>query len=143
MARPRNYAAEYARRQSLAKERGFPSYYEQRIRGGATTAKPTTPRPEGVELKRARGHSGLADFIREIQPDSTIWVATNLSNLEKDDAGNWEEIPLLVYGPDGDEDEYILRGLSDDDIDWLLDELDDIGDIDFAPDYDLGALVGR
>lgn len=137
--RKRDYAAEYARRQSLAKQRGHGSYYEQRIRGGST-AKPDAPRPSGSELRKARGHAGLRDLLREIQPESLIAVSTNLRNLETDDRGNWVEIPLTVYGPDGDEREYTLRDVSDDDLEWLLGELDDL-DVDYSPDYDLRAIV--
>lgn len=139
-ARKRDYAAEYARRQALAKERGHASYYEQRIRGGAE-APPDAERPTGAELRRARGHSGLSDLLREIQPESLVAISTNLRNLETDDAGNWVQIPLTVYAPDGEEREYLLSDISDDLLDWLIGELDDL-DVDYSPDYDLRALVG-
>lgn len=138
-ARKRNYAAEYARRQRLAQERGHGSYYEQRIRGGAD-APADAPRPTGRELARARGHAGLRDLLREIQPESLVAISTNLRNLETDDAGTWVEIPLTVYGPDGDEREYMLRDVTDEELDWLIDELDDL-DVDYSPDYDLRAIA--
>lgn len=137
-ARKRNYAAEYARRQSLAKARGHGSYYEERIRGGAGAA-PDAPRPTGQELRKARGHAALRDMLREIQPESLVMVSTNLKNLETNDAGTWQHIPLTVYAPDGDEKEYDLRNITDEELDWLIEQLDDL-DVDYSPNYDLRNL---
>lgn len=138
MARQRNYAAEYARRQALARERGHTGYYAQRIRGGATSS-PRAPRPTGRELAQARGHAGARDLLREIEPESLIMVATNLHNLQTDDSGKWIEIPLTVVSPDGDETEYWLRGITDEELDWLIEQLDEL-DVDYSPNYDLRAI---
>ena len=66
-------------------------------------------------------------------------ISTNLRNLERDERGNWVEIPITVYAPDGDEREYWLRGMSDDEIGELIDELDNL-DVSYSPDYDLRRL---
>ena len=137
-ARKRDYAAEYARRQSLARERGHSSYYEQRIRGGSK-AKPDTPRPTGPELARRRGHSKYGAFLRAVQPESLIAVGANLGTIDRTENG-WADVPLIVYTPDGEEIEFEFSHISEDELDWLLDELDDL-DVDYSPDYDLQALV--
>lgn len=118
-----------------------------RIRGGIAAAKrgditPETPKPTGQELRRARGHAGARDLLRDFQPGSNIRVAVNLRQIETDDAGDFVEIPLVVTSPDGDEDEYFLRDIDMDELEFLLDELDDL-DADYDADYDLGALAGR
>lgn len=142
MARQRDYKAEYARRQERARARGFANYYAERIRGGATAA-PDAPAPRGPELRKARGHAGAKDLLREFEPGSSIAVSTNLRNISTDDRGNFESIPVTVTTSDGEEIEYILRDFSDDDLDYLIDELEDM-DADFeSGGYDLRALVGR
>jgi hypothetical protein len=137
-ARKRDYAAEYARRQSLAKQRGHGSYYEQRIRGGSK-AKPTAPRPSGAELARRRGHSKFGSFLRAVQPESMIAVGANLGTIERTKDG-WENVPVIVYTPDGEEIEFEFDSISETELDWLLGELDAL-DVDYSPDYDLRSLA--
>lgn len=137
-ARTRNYAAEYARRQELARERGHASYYEQRIRGGAA-ASPTARRPSGPELRHRAGHGRFGAFLRAVQPESLIAVGANLGTIQRTDDG-WENVPVIVYTPDGEEIEFEFDDLTEEELDWLLDELDYL-DVDYSPDYDLKALV--
>lgn len=136
--RKRDYAAEYARRQELARQRGHDSYYEQRIRGGATS-KPSDKRPTGPELARRRGHSKFGAFLGAVQPESLIAVGANLGTIDRTETG-WADIPLIVYTPDGEEIEFEFDHITEDELDWLLDELDYL-DVDYSPDYDLKALV--
>lgn len=132
-------------RNAIARELGFRNAYELRIRGGITKARrgditPDTPRPTGEQLRQARGHAGLFDLVREFPVGSTVAIGSNLGDLERNDNGNWDEIPVAVYGADGTERDYVLRNLSDDELAWLLDQLDDL-DADYSPDYDLNALL--
>jgi hypothetical protein len=132
-------------RNAEAQALGFRNYYEVRIRGGIAAARrgditPDTPRPTGEQLRQARGHAGLFDLVREVQPGSVVEISVNLGQLNRNDNGNWDEIPLRVFAPDGTERDYLLRNLSDDELAWLLDELDDL-DTDYSPDYDLNAML--
>lgn len=135
----RDYKAEYARRQARAKAAGFGNYYEQRIRGGAK-AKPSDPRPFGAELRHRRGHGRFSAFLKAVEPESLIAVGANLGTVQRTDDG-WENVPVIVYTPDGEEIEFEFDHLTEDELDWLLDELDDL-DVTYSPDYDLRALLG-
>ena len=139
-SRPRNYSAEQARRNEIARSLGFRSAYDRRIRGGAT-ATPETPKPEGAELTRARGHRAdyLTQILREIEPRSLIMVSTNLGNLERNERGNWDEIPVSAFTPDAEQIEFVLYDISEDELDWFIDELDYL-DVDYSPNYNLGEL---
>ena len=61
MARQRDYRAEYERRQQRAREQGFGSYYEERVKGV----------PKG-ERSRARGHRGTRDFVASLREGDLI-----------------------------------------------------------------------
>ena len=67
MARQRDYAAEYARRQARARALGFESYYERRTRG-----RPGAEKPAPEELARRRGHRGTRDFVRSLREGDLI-----------------------------------------------------------------------
>lgn len=150
MARARSREAERARgydRNAIARSLGFRNEYDMRIRGGIGAARrkeitPETPKPSGAELRRARGHAGVSDLLRDFQPGSNVRIAVNLRQIETDDAGDFVEIPLIITTPDGDEREYFLRDIDMDELDYLIDELDDM-DADYDEDYDLQALVSR
>lgn len=138
--RKRDYAAEYARRQELASQRGHRSYYEQRIRGGAT-AKPDAKRPTGETLRQRAGHGKFRAFLRAVGDGAHITVGVNLGQIQRTEDG-WENVPVNVYNDDGDEYEFDLPDLTEDELDWLLAELDDRY-VSYDPDYDLGALAPR
>lgn len=137
-ARKRDYKAEYARQKELRAAEGFSSPYQRRIRGGAG-AKPTDPRPEGLELEKRRGHGRFRAFLNAVQPESLIAVGANLGAIRRTDDG-WEDVPLLVYTPEGDELEFDFGHITEDELDWLIGELDDY-DVDYSPDYDIRALA--
>lgn len=61
MARPRNYKAETARRNELARQRGAKSYYEKRVAGV----------PKG-ERAQARGHRSSRDLVRDLKEGDLI-----------------------------------------------------------------------
>lgn len=138
MARQRNYAAEYERRNAAARAAGFKSYYDQRVRGGAA-ATPRTPKPSGVELRQRAGHGKFRAFLRAVQPESLIMISSNLGDIERTDTG-WSDVPLVVYTPDGDEIEFEFSHISEEELDWLIAELEDY-DVDYSPDYDLRSLA--
>ncbi len=102
--------------------------------------RPDTPRPTGEALRAARGHAGLFDLVGGTQPGSFVQIGVNLGNLERNENDNWTEIPVSVFGPDGTQRDYRLRNLTDAELAWLLDQLDDL-DTDYSPDYDLNALL--
>lgn len=137
-ARKRDYATEYARRQQLARERGHVSYYSQRIRGGAKS-KPTDRPPSGIERAHRAGHGKFAAFLRSVDYGSFIQVGTNLGDIERTDNG-WENVPVIVHTPDGDEYDFEFKRLTEEELDWLLAQLDAL-DVDYSPDYDLGNLM--
>jgi hypothetical protein len=66
-------------------------------------------------------------------------VSTNLGNLERNALGNWEAIPVTAYSPDATEYEFTLYDISEDELEWFINELDYL-DVDYSHDYDLGAL---
>lgn len=144
MARSRDYAAEYARRQELARERGFENAYEQRIRGGAG-ASPRAPRPEGIELTRARGHRAdyyaqiKRDIIDRIEPGAAYRYEPLSSNFSKDENDNWRELHISVALGPGDMGEIVLYDVSQEEIDLWIDLFDDAGAVP-DPNYDLAEL---
>jgi hypothetical protein len=143
-ARKRDYSAEHARRKELAAQRGFgksgkDALYEQRIKGGAKRAKPSDRMPSGPELAKRRGHSKFGAFLRAVQPESLIAVGANLGTIDRTENG-WDDIPVIIYTPDGEEIEFSFDHMTEAELDWLLAELDAI-DVDYSPDYDLKALA--
>lgn len=140
MPRPRNYRQEQARRNEIARSLGFRSAYDRRVRGGAA-ATPETPKPEGTELTRARGHRSdyLAQILRSIPDRSLIMIGTNMGNLERNTAGNWDEIPVSAFTPSAYEVDFVLYDISEDELDWFIDQLDYL-DVDYSPNYDLRNL---
>lgn len=99
MARRRDYKAEAARRNELARERGYASYYQERL----TRAKKSR---KGISKAAARGH-GTADeraalrFIRMIprlNPDAMI--AFTGTQRQKD--GTWLVARFDVLTDNGD-----------------------------------------
>lgn len=132
-------------RNAEARSLGFRNYYEVRIRGGLAAARrgdisPATARPTGEALRAARGHAGLFDLVAGTQHGSMVQIGANLGTLERNENDNWTAIPVQVFGPDGTERDYLLRNLTDAELAWLLDQLDDL-DVDYSPDYDLNALL--
>jgi hypothetical protein len=103
--RKRNYAAEYARRQQRARERGFENYYARRIRGGKA-ATPETPRPAGERLRRLRGHASGADMRREAGDGAQVMAQLG----GRDSQGRYHRVDVTVIAADGREHEYQLQG---------------------------------
>lgn len=131
MARQRDYAAEYARRQARARERGFENYYAQRIRGGAK-ASPLTPAPTGDRLRRARGHASLSDLKAALPNARTIQT---IPIGYDPDTGSYRVYRFDVYDDEGDVTTYWLE---DDELPdgWRDDLIDDFEDYDIDFDYD-------
>lgn len=134
MARRRDYAAEYRRRQEKARQEGFSGYYAKRIRAGKP---PSAPAPTGVALRRARGHAAGSDLAREAQSD---WFVSAFP-LDRNAAGQWTRMRIDVIDDDGREREYWLTGdqLSRKNIRRLAMDLDRAG-VRFSPKYDLRTL---
>ena len=137
-------------RNAIARSLGYRNYYEVRIRGGLAAAQrgeitPETARPEGRELARARGHSGLTDLMRELEPGSTARLSTNIRNIETDDSGDFETVPITISFPDGEDRDYWLDDISWEELEWMLDQFEDY-EVDYeaeAGSTNIGALVGR
>lgn len=112
-ARRRDYAAEYERRQRRARERGFGSYYEQRVQG----TRPGTP-----ERAKARGHRSRADFLAALGEGDLIILPFGITSVEFDDdardgEGAYVEIVKLVVDAEtGTERTYTLRNLTRDEL---------------------------
>jgi hypothetical protein len=137
--RPRNYAAEYARRQARARQRGFESYYARRVRGGAA-ATPETPAPRGERLRRLRGHASGADMRREAGDGAQVTAQLG----GRDGRGRYHRVDVTVIDPDGREHEYQLQGrrIERDYLEALVADLDARGIIfSPAPSLDLRKIA--
>lgn len=101
--RPRDYKAEYARRQARARELGFESYYARRVRAGLP---PSAPAPRGETLRRRRGHAAGGD-LRAVARDGDLLIAS-LGGRRKD--GRFTRVDITLIQADGGEREFVLRG---------------------------------
>ena len=111
--RRRDYAAEYRRRQERARSRGFESYYQERIRGGAK-ASPDTP-PPGPEVRRRRaGHGGRSAFLDYIREGDVVMRADHLSRIERAGSGRYVAIEKLVVPEDPERPtrRFVMHGLT-------------------------------
>lgn len=99
VARRRDWKAEYRRRQERARQRGFRSYYDERIRGGAE-ATPSTPAPTPEERRQRGGHAGYAAFIDYIHDGDTVMMADHISRIQRSPSGRYEVIEMLVIPDD-------------------------------------------
>lgn len=133
----RDYAAEYARRQELARQRGFGNYYEQRTR-----RTPGAERPTPDVLRRRRGHAGPADLRRDASRDSLL--TAQLSRRDAD--GKYRRIEITLDSPDGTTTTYRLHGrqLNRDFLLRLARDLEAAG-VDFAvaPSQDLRTIASK
>ena len=103
-ARARDYQAEYARRQAQARERGYESYYQRRVRLGGP---PSAPKPTGERLARARGHRSAQDLKRETGRGDLVY----LGQWKRGEGGRYEWVEILVLDAEtGVERAYRLRG---------------------------------
>ncbi len=134
MARKRDYAAEYRRRQAKARKEGYSSYYGKRIRQGKA---PSVKAPTGQELRRARGHASASDLAAEAQAG---WFLSAFP-LDRGPGGRWTRMRLDVIDDEGTEREYWLSGhqLDRPNIEALARDLDAAG-VRFSPRYDLRSL---
>ena len=140
MARKRDYAAEYARRQARARAAGFTSLYAQRVRGGAL-ASPLAPRPSGEELAQRRGHRSYSDLIRSFKSGDLITIDSVAS--ERNAKGQWTRVVLLVLSEDNrTERAYTLSGraLTPAALRLLIDRADAAGAIQ-SPTYGPARLL--
>lgn len=113
-ARRRDYAAEYRRRQARAKEAGFESYYDQRMRGGAS-AVPSDPLPRTrAERQRRRGHAGFSAFLDYIHEGDVVMLADHISRIERSASGRYAAIEKLVVPEDPERAtrRFVIHGLT-------------------------------
>lgn len=98
MARPRDFAAEYRRRQENARRLGFGSYYERRVAG--------VPRGERAGV---RGHRGKADFLASLREGDLILC--DIGSVRFDAArGRYGPIwKTVIPASGGREREFVLR----------------------------------
>lgn len=69
MARVRDYAAEYARRQARAREAGFRSYYAKRVAGTA---------PGSEARARKSGHRAASDLEQRIRSGRVVAMKASI-----------------------------------------------------------------
>lgn len=106
MARKRNYAAENAAREARARELGFASDYDRRVRGGAG-ATPATPKPTGGELSLRAGHRGAAALKGAVREGDHVTILST----ERGSSGRYTKITLSLFDArTGKETVYVLRG---------------------------------
>lgn len=129
MARVRDYAAEYARRQARAREAGFRSYYAKRVAGTA---------PGSEARRRASGHRGPREFEKALRSGRVL--AAPIRGKYSD------QIVADVVFDDGTRRTYILQRSAPDtpaghrrqrvEVDRWRDWLDDAGlpdDVNISP----------
>jgi hypothetical protein len=133
--RKRDYAAEYARRQELARGRGFRSYYERRVRLGAG---PEAPKPSGQALRAAAGHAGYRDLLRQLRDGDIVGIDPDSTRDPK--TGRWTTVVIIVIDSKGREHRYTLRKVDDERVEALLDRIDAVGAIG-SPSYPLSLLA--
>lgn len=104
MARRRDYAAEYARRQAKAHREGFSGYYEKRITEG-TGVRP----PADVRRLRA-GHASAADLKRAFRSGRVDHVFQQPVGERDPKTGQYREVRVTVTLSNGDQRSYRLRG---------------------------------
>lgn len=104
MARTRDYAAENRAREQRARELGFTSDYDRRVRGGAA-ASPSSPKPSGSELARRAGHRGRAALLADVREGDLVSVVSTDRNPD----GTYRRMVISVIDADGNEREYWLR----------------------------------
>jgi hypothetical protein len=111
----RDYADEYRRRQERAREAGFASDYDRRMRRGV----PEGPLPyseEAAEYQRGhRGEGFLRDYARE---GDAVQIGS-----ERDSQGRFTTLNLYPEDPDREVRTISIRDLSTDDLRDLLDDL--------------------
>ena len=120
MARRRNYSAEAARRNELARERGYASYYEERI----ARARKAHPR---ISKAAARGHASpqerevnrLLRTIRKLPPDAQV----AFTGIDRQKDGTWRTGRFDVLSDEGDMVFEIDAGVLDDRIGEIADAL--------------------
>ncbi len=78
MAKSRNFSAEYQRRNELAKQRGFKSYYAERQSRGIS---------KGLTPSQARGaprKGELPASIKNVRDIKRNWIATKIKEMARD-----------------------------------------------------------
>lgn len=97
MARKRNYAAEYQRRQARARQLGYSSYYQRRVAGASS--------PE--QRAKQAGHRSRADLLRRLGPGDQVSV----QRTDRDPGtGQYRRIEFLVIDDSGQQSAYRLGG---------------------------------
>lgn len=107
MARRRDYAAEYARRSERARELGYGSYYERRVRAGRP---PSAEAPTGERLRLQRGHAGPAD-LEDLLRRGRVLILNQEPVGERDPkTGRYREVRVTAQLDDGSQRSFRLRG---------------------------------
>lgn len=113
----RDYADEYRRRQERAREEGFASDYERRMRQG----DPNRPLPEDPEEREyLRGHRGV-EYLRGYAQEGD---AVQVSGDFRDADGRFTTLTYYPASPDREVRYISIRDLSTDDLYDLFDDLE-------------------
>ncbi len=107
MARRRDYKAEYARRQSLARRLGYGNYYARRVRAGAP---PSAAAPRGERLRLQRGHAGPSDLERLLRRGQVAILNQEPVGERDPKTGRYGEIRVTAMLADGSQRSFRLRG---------------------------------
>lgn len=104
--KPRDFKAEQAARDARARKLGFKNDYDRRVRGGKT-ATPSSKRPRGEQLARARGHRSAADLRSALRSGSLVMVENYVRNRK---TGRITSLDIRVVDERGRERTFTLRG---------------------------------
>lgn len=119
--KPRDYKAEYERRQARAREQGFASYYERRVAG-----------VERGRRAEARGHRGqirsLRQFLNRDGLGATVGVDPGLSI--RNALGQWTTVIVQVNTDDGRELTFRLDRPTEGELRRLVTQVEEVGAID-------------
>lgn len=101
-------SAAYERRNARARALGYTSYYDYRAHGNGALP-PSAPRLKGDELRRARGHAGAADIVKDVRPGQLVTAAPDPTSRRKD--GTYSRVILTLVGLNAGEPdrEYLIR----------------------------------
>jgi hypothetical protein len=144
--RVRDYAAENAARERRARELGFASDYDRRMRGGAK-ARPSDPIPDDPqERAERRGHAGRQALLDRVREGDVVMLADHISQIERRPGGRrrYVEIELLLIPEDAEEPErtFSIHNLSADELELLVGDLIDAGAVfSYRPSLDVRSLL--
>lgn len=106
-------AVRTARDNVRARGLGYKDYYDFRLHDmGRIPPDVDVSQLTPEERARRRGHRGVTDFLRGLEPGDVLIVPDGLSAIKKDEKGRFMQVRKLVIKDDGREQRFTLRRVS-------------------------------